>query len=131
MDNIHGSRHIGPIIPPDKIEQANQKTDQSQQDSSKSKDFSKLLQRELEEVNFSKHAQNRIRSRNIELDDTKMEKLSEAINKAEAKGAKESLVVLDKTAFVVSVNNRTVITAADESQLKENVFTNIDSAVIM
>ena len=53
------------------------------------------------------------------------------VDRAAAKGAKESLVMIDDVALVVSVKNRTVITAVDKAQLKENVFTNIDSAVIV
>jgi len=53
------------------------------------------------------------------------------VSKAAAKGARESLILLDDKAFVVSVRNRTVITAVDGEHLKENVFTNIDSAVIV
>ena len=57
--------------------------------------------------------------------------LKDAVNKAEAKGAKESLILMDQLALVVSVKNRTVITAVDGASLKDNVFTNIDSAVIV
>ena len=130
MDKIYGSGHMRPVIPPGKVDQAANKN-QNSQVKEKNNDFSQLLQDKINDVNFSKHAESRMRSRNINLDENQMQQLNEAIDKAEEKGAKESLVVLDKTAFVVSVNNRTVITAADESQLKENVFTNIDSAVIM
>ena len=58
-------------------------------------------------------------------------KLGNAITKAAAKGARESLVLMDQAALVVSVPNRTVITAVDKNALKENIFTNIDSAMIL
>ncbi len=95
--------------------------------------FESLLQEQLagqSEIKFSAHALKRIESRQIALGSQEMALLKEAINKAEAKGAKESLILMDRLALVVSVKNRTVITAVDASSLKDNVFTNIDSAVI-
>jgi flagellar operon protein len=82
-------------------------------------------------VKFSGHAQIRLASRNITLSGDDIAKLGNAITKAAAKGARESLVLMDQAALVVSVPNRTVITAVDKSALKENIFTNIDSAMIL
>jgi flagellar operon protein len=81
-------------------------------------------------LKFSAHAQTRIQSRQINLGATDMQRLDGAVQKAAGKGARESLVLLDQTAFVVSVPNRTVITVVDKDSLKQNVFTNIDSVVI-
>ena len=99
----------------------------------KNLDFSKVLDGKFQgkEVKFSAHAQDRLKARNIRLSPTDMSKINDAVSKAAGKGAKETLVLVDRTAFVVSVVNRTVITAMDETQMKENVFTNIDSAVIL
>ncbi len=94
--------------------------------------FSQMLEKEVQgEIKFSKHAQQRMQSRNIELDRNDMEKLQNAVNKAREKGAKDSLILMDNLALVVSVRNNTVITAVDEESIQENVFTNIDSAVII
>ena len=82
-------------------------------------------------LKLSSHAQTRLASRNIELDKAQWERVLGGVDKAEAKGAKESLVMLDDIALVVSVRNRTVITAMDKENLHNNVFTNIDSAVIV
>lgn len=82
-------------------------------------------------IKFSGHAQTRLASRQITLSDSDIAKLGQAMTKAAAKGAKDSLVLMDKTAFVVSVANRTVITAVASDTLKENIFTNIDSAMIL
>lgn len=82
-------------------------------------------------VKFSGHAQTRLASRNIVLSNDEITRLGHAITRAAAKGAKESLVLTDKAALVVSVANRTVITAVDKSSLKDNIFTNIDSAMII
>ncbi len=92
--------------------------------------FEALFQQKAQDLKFSGHAAARLKSRNIQLDSAKMAKLTDAVNKAAAKGAKDSLVLMDNTAYVVSVKNRTVITAVDGASLKDNVFTNIDSAVI-
>ncbi|MDQ2085889.1 TIGR02530 family flagellar biosynthesis protein [Herbivorax sp. ANBcel31] len=82
------------------------------------------------EVTFSKHARDRLESREIKLTNMQKEKISKAVQRANDKGVKESLVLVDDMAFVVSVKNRTVITALNNGELKENVFTNIDGAVI-
>ena len=92
--------------------------------------FDAILQKELTEVKFSKHAQERLDSRQIRLNDTDMVSLQRAVSRAEEKGAKDSLILLRDLAFIVSVKNRTVVTAVDGEHIKENVFTNIDSAVI-
>lgn len=91
-------------------------------------DFAAILQDRLK---VSGHAQTRLQSRNIELDKAQWERVLGGVDRAAAKGAKESLVMLDDVALVVSIRNRTVITAVDSQHLKENVFTNIDSAVIV
>lgn len=83
------------------------------------------------EVKFSKHAVNRLAERNIELTDKQMERLQEGTMKAGAKGINESLVIVDQLAFIVNVPNNTVITAMNQTEANENVFTNIDGAVIM
>ena len=81
-------------------------------------------------VRFSTHAQQRLQQRDITLGDDAVAKISDAVDRAQQKGSKESLVLLDDMAFVVSVKNRVVITAVDQPSMKQNVFTNIDSVVI-
>lgn len=94
--------------------------------------FKNVLQQELNSVKFSQHAKQRLEARNIKLDESQMERLKVAIDKAATKGASESLVLMDnQLAFVVSVRNRTVITAMDGTSIKDNIFTNIDSAIVM
>lgn len=83
------------------------------------------------EVKFSKHASNRLADRNISLSGDQMQRLNEGTRKAQAKGIQESLVLVDEIAFIVNVPNNTVITAMDQEETNENVFTNIDGAVIM
>ena len=81
-------------------------------------------------VKFSGHALQRIERRGIDTSPQTLARLDGAVQRAAAKGARESVVLLDKTAFVVSVRNKTVITAVDAQSMREHVFTNIDSAVI-
>jgi flagellar operon protein len=82
-------------------------------------------------LKLSGHAQTRMASRNIELDQAAWERVLGGVEKAAQKGARDSLVLVDDAALVISVKNRTVITMVDRANLKENVFTNIDSAVIV
>lgn len=83
------------------------------------------------ELRFSKHAANRLADRNLTLSEEQLSRLTEGAKKAGEKGIKESLVMVDQLAFIVNVPNNTVITAMDNTQASENIFTNIDGAVIM
>lgn len=83
------------------------------------------------EVRFSKHAAGRLNTRNIELTDGQMERLNEGAKKAQEKGIKDSLVLVDSLAFIVNVPSSTVVTAMEQSEAQENIFTNIDGAVII
>ncbi len=80
-------------------------------------------------VRFSNHAQKRLQSREIYLDSENVNRLSDAIDKAEKRGGKSSLVMVDDLAFIVNVKERTVVTALDKNQRGEGVFTQIDSVV--
>jgi len=96
--------------------------------------FKDMFSRELaddRQVYFSKHAHERLHSRGITLSEETLVNIADAIDKAEMKGSKETLVLADDAAFVVSVKNRTVITAFDRDHLREGVVTSIDSAVII
>ncbi|MVO99154.1 TIGR02530 family flagellar biosynthesis protein [Paenibacillus lutrae] len=94
-----------------------------------SSDFDRLLQNQI--VKFSHHAEMRLQQRGIKLDSEQLCKLESAIDKAAAKGAKDTLMMLGGTALIVNVPNRTVVTALDGASMKEQVFTQIDSAVII
>jgi len=119
------SPRIGPYQPPSGAKTAKAES---------GTDFATVFQEELtkqSQVKFSAHALKRLEDREITFSNRDISQLNEAVNRAEAKGAKETLVLMDQAALIVSIKNRTVITAVDESNLKENVFTNIDSAVIV
>lgn len=81
-------------------------------------------------LHFSKHALQRVQRRGIELDPSTLARLHEGVGRAAGKGSRDSVVLVDGTAFVVSVANKTVLTAVPQEHMREQVFTNIDSAVI-
>lgn len=82
-------------------------------------------------VRFSKHAAGRLADRNIELTNSQIERLQEGTQKAQQKGIKESLVLVDQLAFIVNIPNQMVVTAMSQNETTENIFTNIDGAVII
>jgi flagellar operon protein len=93
--------------------------------------FSDVLADRVGTVKFSNHALQRVERRGIDLDaNNTLPRLEDGVQRAASKGARDSVVFVDGTAFVVSVRNRTVITAVDAEHMREHVFTNIDSAVI-
>ena len=97
--------------------------------------FQEILNRQLKnssnEVSFSKHANQRTEERNIQISETDLSKLGDACSKAEEKGIKDALVMMNDSAFIVNAQNRIVITVMDKNELKDNVFTNIDGAVFV
>ena len=86
---------------------------------------------ELGNIKFSNHAIERMQSRGISYSSDDLSKLSQAVSKAAAKGSKDTLILMDQSALIVSVKNNTVVTVMDKNALKENVFTNIDSTIVM
>lgn len=91
--------------------------------------FGQVLQDQV--LKLSNHAAKRLEQRGIELRSDQMAKINSAVDKAAAKGAKESLILMQDMALIVSVPNRTVVTAMDKKSMEDNVFTQIDSAVII
>lgn len=84
---------------------------------------------QTQNLRFSNHAQKRLEARNISLTDDGMNRLANAVDKAEKRGGKESLVMVDDMAFIVNVRDRLVVTALDSKNRGEGVFTQIDSVV--
>ncbi|MBI1859982.1 MAG: hypothetical protein HYR96_03570 [Deltaproteobacteria bacterium] len=91
-------------------------------------EFQKLLERQ---VTLSSHAQTRIESRSLPWDAEMEKRIGRGIDAAEQKGSREALILADNLAVIANVKSRTVVTAIDRSQMKEQVFTNIDSAVLV
>lgn len=95
-------------------------------------DFSQILAQKSKNnstLTFSKHANQRLESRNIDLSTEQLDRLNDGAKLAQEKGINESLVVMDDLAFIVNIPNNTVVTALGENDSK--VFTNIDGAVIV
>ena len=84
-----------------------------------------------QDLKFSKHAAVRLENRGIGLTDAQLERLNDGARKAGQKGIRDSLVIVDDLAFIVNVPNKTVVTAMNSRETEENVFTNINGAVIM
>lgn len=86
---------------------------------------------ETDGLQFSRHAAERADQRGIEMSDSFLGQLQSAVEKARLKGAKDVVIISDKGAFIVNVPNNTVVTTMSENEMKENIFTNIDSAVLL
>ncbi|MDX9754627.1 MAG: TIGR02530 family flagellar biosynthesis protein [bacterium] len=99
------------------------------------KTFTEVLTSTLAEKNlditFSAHARQRLESRQVDFDPSKLQRLDKAIELAKTKGGHESLILLDGDAYVVNIDKRTVITALNQVDTKGGIFTQIDSTVIM
>lgn len=129
MNNIYGSK---PILPIGKPVPSGRTVENKGVDAGKS--FDSVFREELikqTEVKFSKHAMERLQLRNIRLSKDDISKINSAVNKAAEKGVKETLIIMGNAAFIANVKSKTIITAATEDNLKNNVFTNIDGAVII
>jgi flagellar operon protein len=106
----------------------NQSQPQSGVQNANGQSFSDVLSN-VENLRFSNHAQKRLQNRNINIDQDGMSRLAGAVDKAEKRGGKESLVLMDNLSFIVNVKERLVVTALDEQSRGEGVFTQIDSVV--
>lgn len=89
------------------------------------------IQKQENQIKFSKHALDRMEDRNIDLSTNEMDRLKYGFDKAKEKGVKDALILMGDKAFIASINNKTIITTVNKEQLKDNVFTNIDGAVIV
>jgi flagellar operon protein len=94
--------------------------------------FAEVLQKTgaPQELHFSRHALERVQRRGIDLTPATLNRLQDGVGRAAGKGSRDSVVLVDGTAFVVAVGSRTVVTAVGAEHMREHVFTNIDSAVI-
>ncbi|MGD0152393.1 MAG: TIGR02530 family flagellar biosynthesis protein [Thermacetogeniaceae bacterium] len=121
VDNIFMPQPIQPVGPPGS-------TGSNSEAKAPATSFEEILAQKT--LKFSRHASEMIAKRSINITADRMGRITDAVEKATAKGARDSLILVDDLALVVSVKNRTVITAIDGPSIKGNVFTNIDSAVI-
>lgn len=96
--------------------------------------FGRLLRQEAEKgegVHFSKHAAQRVEQRGIQVTETLLDSINQAVDKAREKGAKDVVIISSQAAFIVNVANNTVITSMSGAEMRDNIFTNIDSAVLV
>lgn len=115
----------------------NQPREVSQKQDNAGVSFEDILKQQIgekaqpQELKFSKHATQRLDQREIALSPDQSQRLEAGVQKASEKGITESLVIVDSLAFIVNVPNQTVVTAMDQTESMDNVFTNIDGAVII
>ncbi|MBE6906532.1 TIGR02530 family flagellar biosynthesis protein [Marasmitruncus massiliensis] len=108
--------------------------EQQQNTVSGANSFQEIFQRELDtnkEVTFSKHAAQRVAQRQVDLSEDSIERLNQGVQLAKEKGLNETLILVDKTAFIVNVKNNMVVTTVNSGESVGNVFTNIDGTVII
>lgn len=129
MNNVNQITNAGTL----KLQHA-QATLQTRANTGSQVQFAELLQNEsnkAQSVQFSKHAAQRVQQRGIEMTDSLLNNLNQAVKKAQAKGAKDVVVIGESGAFIVNVPNNIVVTTMSGAEMKDNIFTNIDSAVLM
>ncbi len=106
--------------------------DQNIEKSEPQKELSKLVGEKVKEpIQFSTHALRRLQERNLSFDKEELTKLQNAMDKLKTKGGQDSLVITGKAAYIVDVPKNTIVTAIDKESMSENVFTKIDSTILM
>lgn len=123
------STWIGPVYPAQPAEQ----TQKSQKPETGDSDFRQALEKAVRGsgLTFSKHALQRMDARQIEVSPQLMSQMSDAVEKARSKGVRDALILDGNTAFIVNIPSSTVVTTMNGGEMKENIFTNIDGAVIL
>jgi flagellar operon protein len=109
--------------------QGNRNINRNKQEYPETTSFRDLLSQQ--QLKFSHHAEQRLQQRGISLLPEQLSRIADAVEQAAAKGAKDSLVLFRDIAMIVNVPNRTVVTAMDGNSMKEHIFTQIDSAVVV
>lgn len=116
------------------IDQVNSRINSNQQIKYKNNNkecFKKVLDNAGNDIKFSKHAVERINNRNIFINKKDVVRINKGIQKAREKGITQALILMDNRAFIASVKSNTIITTINSDKLKDNVFTNIDGAVVI
>lgn len=127
VDAVTGGRPegVGPVGPA-APERAPHQTTEAQ-----AAQFRRVLDgMERSSLNFSRHARKRIEQRGLPLDEGRVQRLEQAVNRAREKGSRDSLILIDELALVVNIRSQTVVTAIEQPGDGEQIFTNIDSVVI-
>lgn len=134
MPEIRINPYLTPPLSTDQTAAARTKTSTAVSGES----FGDILKRQISDataaqdgIKFSKHAMQRLESRNISLNESDVARLNSAVDKASQKGVNDSLILMDNMAFIVSIPGKTVVTAMPVDEARENVFTHIDGAVMI
>ena len=134
MDDIQFKKSYSALINPNYgVNQTKTNKQKLVSDKSNS-DFADIFRKTIQKngkLSFSKHALQRISDRNIEISQKLISNINSAVEKAKSKGIKDALVLSNKTAFIVNIPSSTVITAMSGSEMTDNIFTNIDGAVLI
>ncbi|MGL4523580.1 MAG: TIGR02530 family flagellar biosynthesis protein [Bacilli bacterium] len=93
--------------------------------------FDEVLKEKSQTLILSKHAQRRISERNIQITESLLTRMEERLEQASQKGVKEALILADEGAFIVNVPKKTMITALDVKESKQQIFTNINGTIIL
>lgn len=133
MDDIQFTKNYSALIDPGYSTRTTQTA--QKQSEAQAQSFGQLFQQAVGEtgssLTFSKHALQRMDERSIELTPQTLQQMDGAVGRAQSKGVKEALILNGGTAYIVSIPNKTVITAMNGDEMKDSVFTNIDGAVIL
>jgi flagellar operon protein len=135
MDDIQFKKNYSTYVDPAYATQLSQTKSVAQKTSGSENTFAQILRENIQksdtQLTFSKHAVQRMDTRQIEVSPQLMAKMDDAVEKAGSKGVKEALILNGGTAFIVNVPSKTVVTTMSDEEMKENIFTNIDGAVIL
>lgn len=116
----------------EKVNSATGKSQAEKQPINGQKSFQEILNQQLtKEISFSKHANQRTVDRNIQITPADLNRLGEACEKAQNKGLKDALILMNDTAFIVNAPNKVVVTVMDKNEMKNNVISNINGAVFI
>lgn len=133
MEDIQFKKNYSAIIDPGYTAQISQQKTKTQKTDKNGDTFAQVLQNNIQsgKLTFSKHALERMDSRQIKVSPQLLTQMNSAVEKAKGKGVKDALILNGSTAFIVNVPSGTVVTTMNGGEMKENIFTNIDGAVII
>lgn len=130
-DNLNIGQLYPTRLPPGAAAQNKISDRQAQKTLPTQRSFHDVLQDNVNVLKFSRHAEMRLQQRGIKLHPDQLNRIESAVDQAAAKGSKDSLVLMKDMALIINVKTKTVVTAMDGASMKDNVFTKIDSAVIL
>ncbi|MDD4565420.1 MAG: flagellar biosynthesis protein [Eubacteriales bacterium] len=135
VNKISGSRYNltdAIIRQTDKVNASSSKKEGAADRISSGRSFQEILNEQFDQgISFSRHANQRAEERNIKISESDLNRLGNACDRAQQKGIKDALIVMEDSAFIINAPNKVVITVVDKNEMKSNVFTNIDGALFI